>query len=598
MLLKIQEPKTPVKPVALGIDLGTTHSLIAVNIGHDVQVFQNQSCPLLPSVVYYPKSEKPLVGKEALAFLDSEPKNTIRSAKRFMGKSINDINPASYAQTITQKGIQIAYETQQGLKTPIEVSAEVLKALYKRAADQISAPIEGVVITVPAYFDEAQRMATKQAAQLAGLNVLRLLHEPTSAAIAYGLEKKTSGTCLVFDLGGGTFDVTLLNIKDHLFQVLATGGHSSLGGDDIDDLVIEKLLGDHNPHAKWAAKTLKERLTDDETAVFKFEDKLVEVKRDEFNEWIKPLVERLLSMTENVLRDAKFEGTLSDIILVGGATKIPYIREAVEKRFQKKVLCKLDPEQVVVRGAALHAAALIGQSEHQKSLLLDVIPLSLGLETFGGVVEKIVARNTPMPAVVKEMFTTYENNQTGMTFHIVQGERELAKDNRSLARFILKDLPPMPKGAAKVEVTYTVNEEGLLTVTAKELSTQQEASIEVNPSFGLSDDAITEILKEAIQHADEDIALKKLTKKRLEGQAMVKSIEQALLEDAHSLQSIQQAVSDLKNALEGTSVEQIDVKIKELEKQSETFMKQRLDRTIKDMVRGKTLDEVRNLCQK
>lgn len=608
MFLQIQEPKSS-EPKALGIDLGTTHSLVAVSEHGKTQVLKEHGKVLLPSVVHFKDNGSSVVGTKALEQLNQAPLDTIASFKRYMGKSLKDVQETHVGHELTEFDNQLAFKTKAGDKTPIELSAQVLKSLYNRAQNHVTGHIKGAVITVPAYFDEAARIATKQAAQLAGINVLRLINEPTAAAIAYGLQEHANGLCLVFDLGGGTFDVTLLKIDNGVFHVLATGGDTELGGDDMDALIADWLLqGELNPKAKMVAKVwakyAKEALTSQEEVTQLWQDKAITMTQQTLNGLIEPVIERCITLTRKVLEDANISiDDVKDIILVGGSTKVPFLQAKLRAAFGKELLCSLDPEQVVVQGAASHGASLLGAQE-KKSLLIDVIPLSLGIETMGGVVEKVLMRNTPIPAQAKQTFTTYENNQTGMIFHIVQGERELAKDNRSLAQFVLKKLPNLPKGHAKVEVTFGVNEEGLLHVSAKELTTGEHAEIDVSPSFGLSDETITQMLAQALESADDDVKARTLETKRLDGQQLLKAIEQALKQDGtllaqKELTEIQHALGNLREKLQEDNEQDINLAIKRLESASDDFMRKRLDNTLKSMVKGKSLNQINDvLCRK
>lgn len=606
MFLKINEPQDS-RPKAVGIDLGTTHSLIAVSQGKSVNVLKQHGQTLVPSVVKYNRDGSVLVGKKALERFEHDPSNTIRSVKRYMGKAIADIRSSTY-NLIDHQGM-LSFETHQGPKTPVEVSASLLSSLFDRAHEQLSGSIQGAVITVPAYFDEAQRLATKQAAQLAGIDVLRLINEPTAASIAYGLEEKANGLCLVYDLGGGTFDVTLLKINQGVFHVLATGGDTALGGDDFDHQIATWLVEHHGDRDNFAqallwAKQAKELLSDLEEVCLAWAQKEVTLSRSTFHALTQALVDKTINLTQQVLEDAKISAAdLSEIICVGGSTKMPLIRSMLKQSFGKEVLCTLDPEQVVVQGAARHAANLLGLSE-KTSLLIDVNPLSLGIETMGGVVEKVILRNTPIPAIAKQSFTTYENNQTGMIFHIVQGERELAKDNRSLATFTLKGIPPLPKGHAKIEVTFEVNEENLLKVTSKELTTGQTAQIDVKPSFGLSDETVSQMLAQALEFAEDDLKNRQLEIKRVEGQQLFDAISQALDKDSHladetTILDIKQKLNDLEQKLKENQSRELSRAIEQLEQSSDNFMRTRLDNALKGIVQGKSLQQMNDvLCRK
>lgn len=613
MYLHIQEPKQKprvAQAIALGIDLGTTHSLVSYQDDEKVETVELEGSPLVPSVVHY-QEDFVSVGQRAVTQGLEHPLNTIHSAKRAMGKALVDINPQFFANALVDKGQQVAFATEFGAITPVEVSSEILKHLYQAAQSHSQKPIAGAVITVPAYFDEAQRLATQHAAQLAGIKVLRLIHEPTAAAIAYGLDQKTDGLCLVFDCGGGTFDVTLLRIQQGVFRVLATGGDSALGGDDMDQAIVSWLLQTPTDchltlsRAKSLARKLKETLSTQIEVTFEWQGQTRTLTRDKFNDLITPLLRRLMRGMEGVLADAQVASSdLNDLILVGGATRVPLIQEKLTEYFGRAPLCALDPDQVVAQGAALHAASLIGHKSVPKSLLLDVLPLSLGLETMGGVVEKIMMRNTSIPAQAKQIFTTYENNQTGMILHVVQGEREMARDNRSLAQFTLKNLPLLPKGHAKVEVVFEVDEQGILKVTAQEMTTHTETTIEVKPSYGLSDEDITSMLSQALEHADEDVRIRQLNTVKVEAQQLVRAIEHALREDKamlskHELEPIEEALAALAQACEQTDGEAIKQQMKSVERLTDEFMRERLNKTLKSMVSGRSLNALDDvLCRK
>jgi molecular chaperone HscA len=576
MLLDIFDPKAPPKPI--GIDLGTTHSVVAhVRDGRPLAVTTCDGGPLLPSVVHYGAHGEVIVGRAAQSYVERDPERTIASVKRFMGRGARDAQTrelGTYKFASAASGADdalVRFDLGDQTRTPTEISAEILKSLKQSASEQLRA-VGGAVITVPAYFDDAQRQATKDAARLAGIEVLRLLNEPTAAALAYGLESKKKGTFAVYDLGGGTFDITILELDDGVFQVKSTGGDSALGGDDMDRAIAAKLLGQmgfDDPAAApksvvglvlGTAREAKHRLSEVLSISLELPrrgggDVAVTLTRAELDALIEPLLERTGRAVRRALRDAKLEPKdLVGVILVGGATRVPRVRSYVAELFGKLPLADIDPDLVVAYGAALQADQLA--NDRTEALLLDVLPLSLGIETMGGAVDRILPRNTTIPVGAKATFTTYADNQTGFELHVVQGERELAKDCRSLARFTLKGIPPLPAGQARLEVSFRVDENSLLTVHARELGTGIEQQVEVKPSYGLTDEQVEEMLIDALDHGEEDFARRRLAEAKVEGARVLAATEKALAADADLLEPeekerISGAMTALKQSLAG-----------------------------------------------
>src|SRR3954468_20983751 len=562
-LLQISEPGESPEPhqrkLAVGIDLGTTHSLVAtVRSGSAEVIADDHGRPLLPSIVRYGREGATHVGYEARAAQADDPSNTIVSVKRFMGRGVADVaRYGALPYRFSEAPGMLNIETAAGARSPVQVSAEILRVLRARAEAAMGGELFGVVVTVPAYFDDAQRQATKDAARLAGLNVLRLLNEPTAAAIAYGLDHNSEGTFAVFDLGGGTFDISILRLTRGVFEVLSTNGDSALGGDDFDHAIAMHWgVGHHTPDARGgdtrrllaAAREVKDTLSSQGSAdvhvTLSYGQKLhLHLTRAEFEALTAPLVQKTLGPTRQALRDAKLPpADIDGVVLVGGATRMPQVQHAVEAHFGKPPLNDLDPDQVVALGAAIQANVLAGNRAGDDDwLLLDVIPLSLGIETMGGLTERIVPRNSTIPVARAQDFTTFKDGQTAMAIHVVQGERELVSDCRSLARFELRGIPPMAAGAARIRVTYQVDADGLLSVTARETRSGAEASISVKPSYGLSDDDIARMLSEGFGSAEADMVERSLREQRVEADALRASLEAALAQDGDLLRDEERA---------------------------------------------------------
>nr|WP_298113313.1 Fe-S protein assembly chaperone HscA [uncultured Pseudomonas sp.] len=617
-LLQIAEPGQSPQPharrLAVGIDLGTTNSLVAaVRSGLSEPLADASGQVILPSAVRY-HTDRVEVGETAKTAASSDPLNTVLSVKRLMGRGLADVK---------QLGEQLPYrfvageshmpfiDTVQGPKSPVEVSADILKTLRHRAEASLGGELVGAVITVPAYFDDSQRQATKDAARLAGLNVLRLLNEPTAAAVAYGLDQHAEGLVAIYDLGGGTFDISILRLTGGVFEVLATGGDSALGGDDFDHAIAGWIVeqagvsADLDPAQQrlllQAACAAKEALTEEEVTTLGYGDWQGQLSRTQFDELIEPMIARSLKACRRAVRDAAIE--LEDIravVMVGGSTRVPRVRQAVAELFMREPLTDIDPDQVVAIGAAIQADALAGnkRGEGEELLLLDVIPLSLGLETMGGLMEKVIPRNTTIPVARAQDFTTYKDGQTAMMIHVLQGERELISDCRSLARFELRGIPPMVAGAAKIRVTFQVDADGLLNVSARELASGVEASIQVKPSYGLTDGEIARMLQDSFQYAGDDKVARVLREQQVDARRLLEAVEAALeadgerLLDADERLAIEAQMQQLRELMAGQDGLAIERQTKRLTQVTDAFAARRLDATVKAALAGRSLNDI------
>lgn len=616
VLLQIAEPGQAPQPhqrrLAVGIDLGTTNSLVAaLRSGSAAPLPDADGKFLLPSAVRY-HADRVEVGHGAKAAAASDPLNTVVSVKRFMGRGLADIK---------QLGEQLPYrfsegeshmpfiDTVQGPKSPVEVSAEILRTLRQRAEQTLGGDLVGAVITVPAYFDDAQRQATKDAARLAGLNVLRLLNEPTAAAVAYGLDKQAEGLIAIYDLGGGTFDISILRLSKGVFEVLATGGDSALGGDDFDHAIAGWIIKQADLSTNLDPGTqrrllqiacaAKEALTERDSVTVEYADWSGELSHSQFHALIDPLIARSLKACRRAVRDAELEiEDVTAVVMVGGSTRVPRVREVVGELFGHTPLADIDPDQVVAIGAAIQADTLAGNRSGDELLLLDVIPLSLGLETMGGLMEKVIPRNTTIPAARAQDFTTYKDGQTAMVIQVLQGERELVKDCRSLARFELRGIPPMVAGAAKIRVTFQVDADGLLSVAARELSSGVEASIQVKPSYGLTDGEIARMLQDSFQYAGDDKVARALAEHQVDAQRLLEAVEAALqadgerlldLEERQAIDAEMDALRALQDSDDGVAIEQQTQRLTQI---TDAFAARRLDATVKAALAGRQLNDI------
>lgn len=612
-LLQIAEPGQSAAPhqhkLAAGIDLGTTNSLVATVRSGKAETLRNSvGDDMVPSVVRYTDAGA-IVGRQAQLDAVLDPKNTIVSVKRLMGRGYSETIASSEKspyQYVDQQGL-VGIRTVAGDKNPVEVSAEILATLADTASQTLGGELTGVVITVPAYFDDAQRQATKDAARLAGLNVLRLLNEPTAAALAYGLDSGQEGVIAVYDLGGGTFDISILRLQRGVFEVLATGGDSALGGDDFDHALLahlQSLTGeaelDHHQLRQYlqTARAVKEQLSSQAEVSVELAGSTISVSRATFEELIDPLVRKTMRACRQTLRDANLDPSeIATVVMVGGSTRVPLVRQQVKDFFEAEPLTSIDPDKVVAIGAAIQANVLVGNKSGNDTLLLDVIPLSLGIETMGGLVEKIIPRNTVIPVARAQEFTTFKDGQTAMAIHVLQGERELVSDCRSLARFELRGIPPMPAGGAHIRVTFQVDADGLLSVTAMEKSTGVSSSIQVKPSYGLSDEQVMTMIQSSMQYAKQDMQSRLLREQQVEAARVHEAVTVAISSDAHLLSStelrdIEAALHQLKTLAEGADTAAIKAAIEHTNQLTDEFAARRMDNSIRAALQGHKVDEV------
>jgi len=619
-LLQISEPGDSPAPherkLAVGIDLGTTHSLVAAVRSSVPEILNDaEGRALLPSVVRYLDSDARIVGYEAAQAQATDPSNTVVSVKRFMGRTFDDVKAEGLPYEFVDAPGMVRLRTVRGDLSPIEVSAHILQALRERAESVLGDDLVGAVITVPAYFDDAQRQATRDAARLAGMNVLRLLNEPTAAAIAYGLDHASEGVYAVYDLGGGTFDVSILRLTQGVFEVIATGGDTALGGDDFDTLIVQAVCAtagvaldtlsrEHHRALRVAARVAREALSDADSAVVEAElgeGTIVSaaLSRTDFERLAQPLLEKTLDRARQTLRDAGLKpADVKGVVMVGGATRMPIVQRVVGDLFGTTPLTDLNPDEVVALGAALQANLLAGnRAPGEDWLLLDVTPLSLGLETMGGLVERVIPRNSTIPVARAQEFTTFKDGQSAMSIHVLQGERDLVTACRSLARFELRDIPPMVAGAARIRVTFQVDADGLLNVTAREESTGVEAAVTVKPSYGLSDDEVATMLADSVSQADSDAVARMLREQQVEARQLVESVGAALAKDADLLnaderQAIDAALADATAAQSAEDVDVVRAAVKALSDSTELFAERRMDRSIRSALAGRKLDEL------